>query len=340
MSVSGAIGHTPFPAMPDQPGPSPVLLEQVLADYFGGHVCLTSAGRAGLSLVLQELGLSRYRDVVAMPRMISACVLEAIVPHAFPQDSAIKSPAAAHIVYHQYGIRQAHVPDGVVIEDLCHAFFHADPMWRRGAAIAAVFSLPKFFTTSGMVGGVVTRDAALARALRDRRDAPPPRSDAARAKDTAAFRDPASAGPGALHHLYADRYLDARAHAEDLRGLPDRADNFSGEAEARRARAAELLSHLSAASLPLGWSAFLPGDAPFLWPLFGDMGALKAAAASLPAFGIATGLYQIDVARDAANPCYQPALMLPLHRAAWPQIIKWVEGLTQTLRKEFRHAHC
>lgn len=339
MSTNGAIGHTPRPVVPDQPGPAPVVLEQALSDHFGGHVCLTSSGRAGLSLLLQQLGLNRYRDVVAMPRMISACVLEAIVPHAFPQDSAIKAQAAAHIVYHQYGIRQGHVPDGIVIEDLCHAFFHADPLWRRGAAVAAVFSLPKFFATSGMAGGVVTRDAALANALRNRRDVSPPRSDADRMRDASIFRDLAAAGPGSLHHLYADRYLDPRAHGADLHGLPDQSAGFAAEALARRARAAELLASWPATLLPDGWAAFLPEDAPFLWPLFGEASELAIIAAQLPAFGISTGIYQIDVNRDAANPCFQPALMLPLHGAAWPSVMTWVADLAQGARKDFHHAH-
>ena len=67
--------------------------ERVFAEWFGAPVVLTSSGRAAISLYLGVTGRDRYRHRVAVPRMISACVLDAVIRHAFPVDAARQQAA-------------------------------------------------------------------------------------------------------------------------------------------------------------------------------------------------------------------------------------------------------
>src|SRR5690606_18067530 len=130
--------------------------------------------RSGLLLWLSAIGLSRYRSRIAIPRMISACVVEAVIQRGFPVDAAEHAGGAdATIVYHQYGIPQSGDvrPAGDVVEDVCHAFFASESSGSRPfIGNAAVFSLPKFFGSATMCGGVATKDHRLAAEIRSIRD--------------------------------------------------------------------------------------------------------------------------------------------------------------------------
>ena len=127
----------------------------MLEEWFGSPVVLASSGRGAIKLALREFGLNRYRHRVALPRMISGCVLDAVVQHAFPIDAAGKDEFDLTLLYHQYGFSQLMEPAGPTIEDICHAFFASCKTGRRPwRGQMAVFSLSKFFRTSTMVGGL------------------------------------------------------------------------------------------------------------------------------------------------------------------------------------------
>ena len=146
--------------------------ERVFSEWFGAPVVLTSSGRTAISLYLGVTGHERYRHSVAVPRMISACVLDAVIRRAFPVDAARQQAADTTLLYHQYGFMQSARPQGRVLEDISHSFFaSASTGARPWAGDAAVFSLQKFFPLATMVGGLVVRDVDLARTVRDARDA-------------------------------------------------------------------------------------------------------------------------------------------------------------------------
>src|SRR6266567_4107946 len=97
--------------------------ESVLSDWFGADVILTSSGRAAIHMYLQALGLNRYRSRIVLPRLISVCVVDAVIRSGFPVDAACGIVGDASILYHQFGIPQCACPSGIVIEDICHALF-------------------------------------------------------------------------------------------------------------------------------------------------------------------------------------------------------------------------
>src|SRR4029079_5467621 len=141
--------------------------EVVLSEWFGAPVVLTSSGRAAILLYLGVTGHDRYRHRVAVPRMISACVLDALIRRAFPVDAATPQAADTTLLYHQYGFMQETRPRGHVLEDISHSCFaSATTGVRPWAGDAAVFSLQKFFSIATMIGGLVVPDADLARTVR------------------------------------------------------------------------------------------------------------------------------------------------------------------------------
>lgn len=139
--------------------------------YPGSEPVLFSSARAGLTAVLQVLGLSRP-DLMWTPPFSSHCVLEAIAHVCTPIPVAAEaSDIAAALVYHQWGhIHQSSFPSNVrIIEDSVDSLLipGASPFAIDGDF--ALWSLPKVLGTQS--GGVVfCRFAENARALRALRE--------------------------------------------------------------------------------------------------------------------------------------------------------------------------
>jgi putative PLP-dependent aminotransferase (TIGR04422 family) len=129
---------------------------------------LFSSARAGLSVVLQQLGLSRA-DMVWTPGFSSHCVLDAVSRVCTPQPIAADGVAAA-LIYHQWGhSHQANFPPQVrLIDDLADTFFVPGTSPFVNDSDYALWSLPKVIGT--LAGGVVfcrrAEDAAALRAVR------------------------------------------------------------------------------------------------------------------------------------------------------------------------------
>lgn len=157
-------------------------------DLFGGHCVseeveakvrslfpssdpvLFSSARAGLTAILQVIGLSRP-DLLWVPAFSSHCVLEAVAHVCTPTPVAVDSAdIAATLIYHQWGhIHKASFASNVqIIEDSVDSLLipGSSPFAIDGDF--ALWSLPKVLGT--LAGGVVfCRHAKHANALRTAR---------------------------------------------------------------------------------------------------------------------------------------------------------------------------
>jgi hypothetical protein len=295
-------------------GSSVAFYETLLGEWFGSHVVLTSSGRGALLLTLTEWNLNRYRHRIVVPRMISACVLDAVIRRGFPIDAAAGNEGDATLHYHQYGFSQRHAPGGLVVEDICHAFFGTkDTGSRSWHGEAAIFSLPKFLQTAAMVGGVATKSADLARRLRERRDQSPPSGLSTAWMSDVYRRDYHHGGPD-LERVYLARLTDPHVEDDDLRGLPSTISEIAAIGAMRQDNFDRLLS-ATVNMTPADWLVDIRASLPFLFPVFGDAHELANSRAELREAGIDADVLQVDVRRDACQPRFEPVLMLPCHHA-------------------------
>jgi hypothetical protein len=290
--------------------------EALLSEWFEAPVVLTSSGRSAMLLYLTATGHSRYQHRVALPRMISACVVEAVIRRAFPLDAAMPGAADTTILYHQYGLPQLARPAGRVLEDICHALF-ASPTTgaRTWAGEAAVFSLPKFFSTATMVGGLVVPDPRLATELRALRESAPPPHAPRRAEHAAILGAVGHSGGPDLEVVYLERLTNPRLLDSELGGVPASLADIGSVAAHRADFATRVFAAMPPDALPEGWSTWLPQALPFAFPVFGTRDRLETINSALAGIGISAGIYQIDIARDIARPNYAAALLVPCHQA-------------------------
>jgi len=276
-------------------------------------VVLASSGRAALRLCLQDLGLSRYRDKIAVSPMTAQCVLEPVIRHGFPVDPAEheSSSCAATLLIHQYGVPQCWTPSGSVVEDICHRFFAAPQTGaRQWRGRYAIFSIPKFFSLSGMAGGIVAESEAAAGRLRSARDSSPenPMLD----QDRLAFRSARTAAPD-LEQAYLRALLHPQADPVALGGLP-LVKRMAEAGQVRVAIASRLVAARAMRHLPSGWAQHLTEVPPFVLPIFGDQQELARLDARLRDAGILAGIYRMDRRADNRRPDYQTAILLPCHQ--------------------------
>lgn len=294
--------------------------EELLGEHFGHECVVTGSGRSAIDLAMREAGLNRYRSRVALTPMISRCVLDVAVLHAYPVNPDGNDRHDLVLRYHQMGIPQ--IGEGFhvqVIEDLCHAFF-ADPaaFVPEAGKGWAVFSLPKFFPVAGMAGGIVVRDRDEARALRALRDRSVPLTDAEQRSQAEVFQRAYAGDPrysDCLEMLYLKRRLNSRCHPRDLAGFPVNAKALGEVCSRRREVMHRLLEKLDANMFPSSWHAQLDYWLPFALPVFLDSEEqMNAAARVLNASGMQCGVYSIDVACNQAQPDLQRAVVVPCHQ--------------------------
>jgi hypothetical protein len=292
-------------------------LESLLSDRFGRHVILTSSGRAGIVLTLTALGLSRYKSVVAIPRVVSSCVVEAVSKRAFPVaiGSATRCDLTVH--YHQYGLPQQAQPPGAVIEDLCHSLLGA---WRHPTSIAsiAVFSFPKFFATNGMCGGLLIENPSLAVHLRELLSRAPELPEHMRNHLAKIFRASVTgcdaANPAEIESAYAALTHAAAPRNADLIGCPEIKIDWETAIEHRQRVVDRLLRLVPDDFRPNGWSKVIRENLPFAFPIFSDDEAtLARLVSSLVIAGVDAGIYSIDVNRNWAAPLLRRAVLVPCH---------------------------
>lgn len=313
--------------------------EALLSEHFEGECVVTGSGRSAIDILMRHVGLNRYRSRVALTPMISRCVLDVTVIHAYPVDPTGKEKYDFVLRYHQMGIPQKKVSDDVpVIEDICHAFFadlgkflpEAGKRW-------AVFSLPKFFPTAGMVGGIVVQDRYEARALRELRDRSTVITDAEQQLQEVDFQQAYSGDPrysDRLEMLYLKRRLNSRCHSRDLVGFPLDLKALNALRLRRRDVIKYLLDSIDDRMFPPSWHEQLDSWLPFALPIFLNSGErMNTVAFELNLRGIQSGIFSIDVNRNQADPNLQRALVVPCHHqlsvAACDIIVSVLRGQTK-----------
>jgi len=288
--------------------------ERVLGDWFGAEVVLTSAGRSAMLLYFTSIGLNRYRDRIALPRLISACVLDAVIRRAFPVDAADRTGADFTILYHQYGFFQADRPGGRVMEDICHAFYAtAETGERDWVGEVAVFSLPKFFATSTMCGGLVMSDQDRANEFRELRDRTGVVSGTGAYSLADVFGKSFGAGASGLELTYLARLLNPRLGDHETGGIPDSTAEIRRIGGERRSRLDRLIDVVDRSALPEGWLSMLRATLPFAFPVFGSEEQLVKTKQTLRDAGVAADIYSLDVARNMSMPRYERAVLAPCH---------------------------
>ena len=292
--------------------------EAALEEWFGVSVVLTSSGRGALHLAMTALGLKRYEHRIAVSPMTAGCVFDAVTRHGFPIDPAAGSAGDAALVIHQYGFVQNWRPGGVVIDDICHAFQSSGGDGARDwQSEMAVFSLPKFLSLSGMVGGVATPSVQRAAQLHELlhhfpQAAPIPDERAILAHEQ---------GAEARERVYLARLLDPRPIAATCGGIPDAAGLRA--IGARRADMVDrLLTTPAARDMPGGWRAMIAAAPPFAFPLFVKADRRARIRGALTAAGVLAGAYRLDIARNSTAPEWRDALLIPCH--------PWIDAETQT----------
>jgi hypothetical protein len=296
-------------------------LEATLEEWFGSSVVLTSSGRGALMLAFSHLGLNRYRDRIAMTPMISACVLDAVIRHAFPVDAGRNADANATLVYHQYGFLQTIKPPGPVVEDICHAFYAGPTTGHRiWLGELAVFSLPKFFATSSVVGGLVVHDRRQAEVIRARRDAEPERSIQQQDDESRIYYDRGDRSRFAVSGMHLSRLMNRRISDRELGGVPKDVSEIARRGQHRREIVAAYCDAVGEQACPRGWHEVMQEHLPYLFPVSGDDARLLDARTRLHEIDVEAEVYSIDVARNMNFPKYVKMLLLPCHDTIPPKI--------------------
>jgi putative PLP-dependent aminotransferase (TIGR04422 family) len=308
-------------------------VETTLEEWFGRPVVLTSSGRGALILAFSHLGLNRYRDRIAMTPMISTCVMDAVVRHAFPVDAASASEVAATLVYHQYGFIQTIKPTGPVVEDICHSFYATPTEGRRDwfGALAA-FSLPKFFSTSSPVGGLVVQDRKRAESLRALRDAQPQRSIEQQDEESRIYCDSSAHSHFDFVRLYLSRLVNAQIADRELGGLPKQLSEIVDQGLRRKEIIAAYSDAVGRHACPPGWHEMMLERLPYFFPVSGEETRLLDARSRLQEIGVEADLYSIDAARNMTAPNYIRMLLLPCHDKIPQDVLAEAAAILRTFR--------
>jgi hypothetical protein len=288
-------------------------IETLLGEWFGANVVLTSSGRSAILLTLRTLGFSRYRSRVAVPRFIARCVIDAISNAAFPIDAAEHHTVGpdATLYFHQYGFPQSVKPDGILIEDIAHSFFGSPQTGKRHwAGDVAIFSLPKFFPTRSLLGGIITPDPDIAARLKRERDNATKKTRSVIEEEGRIFRECTLAPTDDLELMYLARLLNPTVQDVELGGLPRTMDELKNAGATRQAILRKLIS-AAGRLVPHGWSDMLLDRLPYALPIRGEQEVLARIHTAMRATGVASDMYQIDTARNMLSPMYETMLLIP-----------------------------
>ncbi len=297
-------------------------LEKLLTKYFGVETVVTSSARAGLYLILKELGLART-DHIVVPDFLCRSVLYIINLLGF----AVQEPDArtkAIFVFHQWGYPQrmdiimdeAKKRGWFVIEDCAHAF----GSMYKGKVVgsfgdAAIISFPKFFPT--YVGGaVVSRRGDIIAYVRDMRMKARSwrhrifdRVSVRAARQNYLLRQP----PFILTALYIKSIHFPRIARAALKRFPATSEQLASVIARRK----EIFQTLKKKAGPQYHPKELDDDSdvvPLCVPIFFPEEKLKAAQQMLKEKNINADILHFDINRNMLNPHYKKCLAFPCHQ--------------------------
>ena len=310
------LGHTNI-----QESIDPALCEKILSEWFGHPVILLSSGRAGINIILKAMGFHRYKSKLQVPPYLSTCVLNAITPFAFPVE--ISQKAEGMLWYHQYGFPQRNIPSHPnVIEDCAHSFFSTQNTGERewGGEVA-IFSMPKFFNVSGMVGGIVVRNVELEEKLRSIVALTPNETE-----DVSSWmREIIASGFDSEAPLLKKMFINSayellsqfiKPSQNNLAGFPSSVYEIRKIGQQRRLRMEFIVDFFGKNAFPESLLCDYGRIIPFAMPCFSikDESLREKANNLLSEIGVHAGIYQFDINRNYRNPEYKSCILLPCHQ--------------------------
>ncbi|MDP3779293.1 MAG: DegT/DnrJ/EryC1/StrS family aminotransferase [bacterium] len=303
-------------------GQQEAAVDALLTDHFGVEAVTVSSARAGIYLILKQLGLTRQDHIVASD-FLCRSVLYILNLLGF----AVQVPderTKAIFVVHQWGYPQrmdiimdeAKKHRWFVIEDCVHTFGSS----YRGQVVgsfgdAAVVSFPKLFPT--YVGGaVLSKRGDIINHVRDERSKP--RSIAHRVFDYISVRVARQNYLGRNRPFLATAaYIKSihfpRIPRAALRRLPRTSEDIASDL-ARRKRCFETLKKSAG---PVYHPKALDEDSdviPLCVPIFLPEEKLATAKLMLKEKNIKADILHFDVNRNVLNPLYKKCLALPCHQ--------------------------
>lgn len=300
--------------------PSSADVEAVLRGLFPcAHPVLFSSARAGLTAVLQALGLGRTSKVW-IPGFSSHCVIEAVGHFCMPT-SEVGADVRAALIYHQWGWKhKSNFPvDTCLVEDAVDTLFKPGTDVFATSAQHVLWSLPKVIGSVG--GGVVfCRDAHQARTLSDIRSARPCSALQGVLRLASKSNSQASVywnGAEALHGA-----LQGPARAQVLRLLSNYGEMF----EARR----HLLAQIPHAALKvdLGGGERLPSNLPVTLLMGGleSWGVSGRFSAGVRSFNRALAWPEADWEKVAPLPVHKNVVLQDVQRFVTVEEMKGTEN--------------
>lgn len=297
-------------------------LDSLLTSYFGIEAVTVSSARAGIYIILKELGLGRT-DHILIPDYLCRSVLYILNLQGF----AVQQPddrTKAAFVFHQWGYPQkmdivmaeAKKRGLKIIEDCAHTFGSTYKGRMVGSfGDVAVVSFPKFFPT--YVGGAVlsANPQMIARARVVREES---RSFPQRIFDVLSVR----AGwqnyllrkpPFILHAIYIKSFHFPRTAPTVLRRFPHSAQELKAGIEKR----VRIFKQIKEKAGETYHPRHLDEDSevvPLSVPIFFPPEKLEKAQAMLKERNIKADILHFDVNRNIFDPKYVKCLALPCHQ--------------------------
>lgn len=305
---SGGIGLT----VPD--------CENILAEWFGKPVILFSSARSGIDAFLRVKGFSRYENKLQIPSYLSRCVVNSLTPTVFPIEFSVRDKKTNFLLYHQYGFPQHFHPKDCLIEDIAHTFFASSQSGiRQWSGEIAAFSLPKFFSTAGCVGGLIVKNKKLLAKLKNFIAESPELDEKSKDYMRHIIKGSFSGDPRQQLFLESAYELLLKFYKPDktnLIGFPTSLKEIKKIGEERVERINLFFSYFSQKVYSSDFWGLKDKIIPFALPYFGngDIDQLEMIDQNLKEIGVKAGIYNLDVARDMRRPRYKKCLLLPCHQ--------------------------
>lgn len=303
-------------------GKSEAELDLLLTEYFGVETAVTSSARAGLYLVLKQLGLART-DHILVPDYLCRSVLYILNLLGFcVQESNARTKAI--FVLHQWGYPQrmdtimdeAKKNGWFVIEDCAHTFGSTYQGQVTGSfGDAAIVSFPKFFPT--YVGGavvskrpdIIAEVRGVRTASRSMRHRVFDRLSVRAARQNYLLRVP----PFLLTAIYIKSIHFPRIARTALARFPATLENMKADIARRK----YIFQTLKKKAGPDYHPSMLDEDSeiiPLCVPLFFPEDKLRKAQEMLKEKHIIADILHFDVNRNALHPQYKKCLAFPCHQ--------------------------
>tara|TARA_B100001540_G_C15717620_1_gene601486 strand:+ start:115 stop:1170 length:1056 start_codon:yes stop_codon:yes gene_type:complete len=294
--------------------------EKLLKEWFNRDVILLSSGRAGIHLFLQTIGFQRYKNKLEIPFYLSRCVINAITPTAFPVNYPENSDGILY--YHQHGFPQKWEPKSInIIEDIAHSFFYTEETGSRNwIGDVAVFSLPKFFSMNGLVGGLVLPNKEISSRIKELINSHYKTNQQETREWMRSMLNDSYKSNDEIKNIYLDSAYELLLKLVlpdpiDLVGFPKTIEEIKRIGKARKKRIEFFFNFFKDDIYPESfWNkedVFLPFAIPYFGK--GDLNVLKQIDVALNELNIKSGIYNIDINRNSRNSNYRPCVLIPSH---------------------------